>query len=312
MGKSTEFDSKKLAKACEAALKKRNKPCATKGQLFDVPADGAHGSAGLSLRGGNVFRVLECDADLILIQGLGNTNNRYAVSRQFVMTTSAVPADGVAAGTLSPSREAGQLHFSRMSSAGNVAVTVVPDAGLHGPSTSADTAGHRAGTAHESRFCDGSGDWRCGRPGPRAGGCAGPDAVDVLVGSDCNECLTVSQIQILALNGPLDTAHADDQRPLLIAAACADEPDLVLDLAAVPSVDSTGLGMLVGARQRVGQRGGRLRVINARPEVVRQMTVARVWHLLDGDRRERQPPPSRAVHGVDTGRQSAGHVRRGS
>lgn len=98
MGKSTELGSKKLVKVSKAALKKRNKPCATKGQLFDVTADGADSSAGLSLRGGDVFRVLECDADSILIEVLGNPNNPYAVSRQFLMTISAFPADDVSAG----------------------------------------------------------------------------------------------------------------------------------------------------------------------------------------------------------------------
>ena len=84
------------------------------------------------------------------------------------------------------------------------------------------------------------------------------------------------------VRGPLDAEHADDVRPLLHSAAAAASPDLDLDLAAVPSIDPTGLGLLVGARQRVRQRGGELRIVNVSPEVAGPISRAGLWALLAG------------------------------
>lgn len=99
VGRSAELGGKKAAKVAKGVLKKRNQPCATKGQSFVVTADGADSSAGLALQSGHVFRVLECDADSILIEVLGNPTNPYVVSRQFLMTISAFPSNDAATDT---------------------------------------------------------------------------------------------------------------------------------------------------------------------------------------------------------------------
>lgn len=98
VGRSTEAGVKKAVKVTKVALKKRSAPCATKGQLFEVTADGADGSAGLTLHSGDSFRVLECDADSILIEVLDNPANPYFVSRQFLTTVSDFPVDDATAG----------------------------------------------------------------------------------------------------------------------------------------------------------------------------------------------------------------------
>ena len=96
--RSAEAGVKKAFKVTKVALKKRSAPCATKGQLFEVTADGADGSAGLTLHSGDSFRVLECDADSILIEVLDNPANPYFVSRQFLTTVSDFPVDDATAG----------------------------------------------------------------------------------------------------------------------------------------------------------------------------------------------------------------------
>ena len=96
--RSTEAGVKKAFKETKDALKKPSAPCATKGQLFEVTADGAGGSPGLTLHSGDSFRVLECDADSILIEVLDNPANPYFVSRQFLTTVSDFPVDDATAG----------------------------------------------------------------------------------------------------------------------------------------------------------------------------------------------------------------------
>lgn len=77
-------------KAAKAAAKKRNAPCSTKGQVFDVVSDGDDGK-GLALRAGDRYRVMECDGEAILIEVLGGTNNPYFTSAQFLASVSGFP-----------------------------------------------------------------------------------------------------------------------------------------------------------------------------------------------------------------------------
>ncbi|MFD6818796.1 hypothetical protein ACFWC5_00295 [Streptomyces sp. NPDC060085] len=72
------------------AAKKRNAPCSTKGQVFDVVSDGEDGK-GLVLRAGDRYRVMECDGEAILIEVLGGTNNPYFTSAQFLASVSGFP-----------------------------------------------------------------------------------------------------------------------------------------------------------------------------------------------------------------------------
>ncbi|MER5334490.1 hypothetical protein [Micromonospora sp. NPDC002717] len=92
IGRTTEAGGKKAFKAWVAALKNRNTPCATKGQLFRVVTDGED-SSGLKLRAGDEYRVLECDADAILIEVLNDPDNPYFVSGEFLTTISDFPAE---------------------------------------------------------------------------------------------------------------------------------------------------------------------------------------------------------------------------
>jgi hypothetical protein len=82
----------KVVNAVSAAIKKRNVPCATKGQVFEVVSAGKD-SSGLKFRAGDEYRVLECDKDAILIEVLGNAGNPYFVSGEFLATISDFPAE---------------------------------------------------------------------------------------------------------------------------------------------------------------------------------------------------------------------------
>lgn len=97
VGRSVEAAGKKAFSAKKAVIKKRSEPCAAKGLLFEVVADGEDDN-GLKLRTGDQYRVLECDGDPILIEILGDTDNPYSVSSEFLTTISDFPAVEAAEG----------------------------------------------------------------------------------------------------------------------------------------------------------------------------------------------------------------------
>lgn len=81
--------------------------------------------------------------------------------------------------------------------------------------------------------------------------------------------------RVLSVAGEVDVSCADELRAAIdgqVAKGVSGE--LVVDLAEVPYIDSTGIGVLVGAAHRVAEVGGTLVV--ARP----QRNVARVLGLL--------------------------------
>ena len=79
----------------------------------------------------------------------------------------------------------------------------------------------------------------------------------------------------LSVAGEVDVSCADELRAAIDAQIAEGVTgELVVDLAEVPYIDSTGIGVLVGAAHRVSEAGGTLVV--ARP----QRIVARVLGLL--------------------------------
>jgi anti-sigma B factor antagonist len=78
---------------------------------------------------------------------------------------------------------------------------------------------------------------------------------------------------VLALTGDADLASAVPLRASLTAATINTPSWLVLDLAALDFIDSTGLGVLVGALRRVRAGGGEMRVAAAQPGIARVFSV---------------------------------------
>ena len=76
------------------------------------------------------------------------------------------------------------------------------------------------------------------------------------------------------VSGEVDVSNADELRTALDQALSSGATELTVDLAEVPYIDSTGIGVLVGAAHHAAERGVRLEV--ARP----QRNVARVLGLL--------------------------------
>lgn len=79
---------------------------------------------------------------------------------------------------------------------------------------------------------------------------------------------------VVLVEGEVDVSNADELRSQLSQRLEAGDAEIVVDLATVPYIDSTGIGVLVGAAHRAADQGTRLSV--ARP----QRNVARVLGLL--------------------------------
>ena len=69
--------------------------------------------------------------------------------------------------------------------------------------------------------------------------------------------------------GEVDVSNADQLRSTLDEGLSAGETDLVVDLAEVPYIDSTGIGVLVGAAHHAVEHQKGFEVVNAQPNVMR-------------------------------------------
>ncbi|AYV32875.1 hypothetical protein EES41_39575 (plasmid) [Streptomyces sp. ADI95-16] len=87
-----EAGVKKAVKASKAALAKRNAPCATKDQVFEVVSDGRDDS-GLRLSAGDEYRVMDCDGDAVQIEVPCGADNPYFVSAGFLRSVSGFPTE---------------------------------------------------------------------------------------------------------------------------------------------------------------------------------------------------------------------------
>lgn len=88
----------------------------------------------------------------------------------------------------------------------------------------------------------------------------------------------------VAVRGELDIRSAPDLRAWLAKALDDGAVQLVIDLDAVAFMDSSGLGVLVGAHKRLVRIGGRLHVVGVSPAVARLLSItglARVFDVRD-------------------------------
>lgn len=74
---------------------------------------------------------------------------------------------------------------------------------------------------------------------------------------------------VLAVTGEVDISNADRLREHIDMVLEQPCEKISLDLAQVPHVDSTGIGVLVGAAHRAADRGRSFAVVNVQPNVLR-------------------------------------------
>jgi anti-sigma B factor antagonist len=75
------------------------------------------------------------------------------------------------------------------------------------------------------------------------------------------------------VNGEVDVSNASDLRTVLDEMIEAAYATIDVDMAQVPYIDSTGIGVLVGAAHRAAEEGGNLLITGPQPNVLRVLTL---------------------------------------
>ena len=81
-------------------------------------------------------------------------------------------------------------------------------------------------------------------------------------------------IRTVSIDGEVDVSNADELRKALDEALASPAAQIEIDLSHVPYIDSTGIGVLVGASRRASEDARSLSVVHP------QRNVARVLSLL--------------------------------
>ncbi|HZV76505.1 MAG TPA: STAS domain-containing protein [Candidatus Babeliales bacterium] len=98
---------------------------------------------------------------------------------------------------------------------------------------------------------------------------------------------------VFKLRGSLDLATAPTVRAALNEASEKGSHDLIVDLKQLDFLDSTGLGVLIGAYRRAVERGGKLRLVISDGPIARLlnvtglMAVFAVYHSTEDARKDR-------------------------
>jgi anti-sigma B factor antagonist len=84
---------------------------------------------------------------------------------------------------------------------------------------------------------------------------------------------TLGTQSILEVEGEIDAHTAPQLKGAIAALLDQGGVDLVADLDQVTFMDSTGLGVLVGALKRVREQGGELRIVCSRRAILRILEI---------------------------------------
>ncbi len=83
---------------------------------------------------------------------------------------------------------------------------------------------------------------------------------------------TTDRYSVVSVAGEVDVATAPMLRSRLDAAIDRGKPLLVVDLLSVTFIDSTGLGVLIGATKRVGGSGA-MRLVVSEPRILKLFEI---------------------------------------
>ncbi len=77
----------------------------------------------------------------------------------------------------------------------------------------------------------------------------------------------------LIVKGEVDVSNAPELRSAVHDALDSDISAICIDISQVPYIDSTGIGVLVGAKHRAAEQSIAFEVLNPQPNVLRVLTL---------------------------------------
>jgi anti-sigma B factor antagonist len=93
---------------------------------------------------------------------------------------------------------------------------------------------------------------------------------------------TRGDVRLIQLQGPLRLGEAVDKfREALEDALGANQPQILVDLAEVPMIDSSGVGVLVKSLSAAKQRGGKIGLISPSKFAVQTLRLVGVLNLFE-------------------------------
>ena len=86
---------------------------------------------------------------------------------------------------------------------------------------------------------------------------------------------------VISVRGEVDIATATRFREFLEASIEGDPDAVVIDLTGVTFIDSTGLGVLIGARKRCDAAGHSLRLVVSEPRILKVFEITGLTELFE-------------------------------
>lgn len=114
----------------------------------------------------------------------------------------------------------------------------------------------------------------------------------------------VGDWHLLQVQGEIDMATAPLLRQQIMTLVTRGSIQIVLDLEGVDFIDSTGLGVLVGAVKRVRTAEGELRVVSTRPNLLDLFEITQltnVFAVFASVEAATLPPTGSAVNASEAG-----------
>ena len=91
-----------------------------------------------------------------------------------------------------------------------------------------------------------------------------------------------AHVAAIVVEGEVDVSNADAVRTAIDEALAREEvASVVADLAAVPYIDSTGIGVLVGSAHKARDAGKAFSVLNPQDNVIRILGMLGVDEVID-------------------------------
>lgn len=86
---------------------------------------------------------------------------------------------------------------------------------------------------------------------------------------------------VVAVSGEVDVASAPRLREQIVSLVSEGVPRIVCDLSGVEFLDSTGLGVLVGALKRCRTHGGELVLVCTQPSILKVFEITGLLQVFE-------------------------------